>query len=73
MDVTLRPVEDDDRPRLRRWLAADHVSPWFEQPDDWMAEAEGRHGKYAWISHFVIEVDGEPAGFCQLPASQDAF
>lgn len=65
MDVTLRPFEDDDVPRLRRWLAADHVRPWFEQPDDWMAEVEGRHGEYAWISHFVIEVDGAPGGFCQ--------
>lgn len=34
MDVTLRPFEDDDLPHLRRWLAADHVRPWFEQPDD---------------------------------------
>ena len=66
MDVALRPFEDDDLPRLRRWLAADHVRPWFEQPEDWMAEVEGRHGEYAWISHFVIEADGEPVGFCQL-------
>ena len=58
MDVTLRPFEDDDLPRLRRWLAADHVRPWFEQPEAWMAEVEGRHGEYAWISHFVIEADG---------------
>lgn len=66
MDVALRPFEDDDLPRLRRWLAVDHVRPWFEQPEDWMAEVEGRHGEYAWISHFVIEADGEPVGFCQL-------
>lgn len=66
MDVTLRSFEDEDVSRLRHWLAADHVRPWFEHPDDWIAEVKGRRGANAWISHFIIEADGAPAGFCQF-------
>nr|WP_221898973.1 GNAT family N-acetyltransferase [Gordonibacter massiliensis (ex Traore et al. 2017)] len=65
VDVALRPFEDEDAPRLRRWLAAEHVCPWFEHPDAWIEEAEGRQGAFSWIRHFVIEVDGAPGGFCQ--------
>lgn len=65
MVITLRPLEDVDVIHLRRWLAADHVRPWFEHPDDWLAEVEGRHGEFSWIRHFIIEVDSVPVGFCQ--------
>ena len=66
MDIALRPLEDEDVPRFRRWLAAEHVRPWFEHPDDWIAEVEGRHDEFSWIRHFIIEADGAPVGFCQL-------
>lgn len=65
VDVSLRPLEDEDVPRLRRWLAAEHVRPWFEHPDAWIEEVEGRRGAFSWIRHFIIEAGGAPAGFCQ--------
>lgn len=65
MVITLRPFEDADGPHLRRWLVTEHVRPWFEHPDAWLAEVEGRHGEFSWIRHFIIEVDGVRVGFCQ--------
>ena len=65
MDTSLRLFEDEDVPRLRRWLAAEHVRLWFEHPDAWIEEVEGRRGAFSWIRHFIVEADGAPVGFCQ--------
>lgn len=63
--LRLRPFEDEDVDLLRRWLAREHVARWYEDPEDWIAEAQGRHGPFAWIRYFIAACGEVDIGFCQ--------
>lgn len=64
--LRLRDLRSSDESTFRRWLAAPHVSPWYERPEDWISEVAGRHGEFSFIRHLIAESpDGEPIGFCQ--------
>jgi len=64
-ELTLRPFFENDIALLKGWLKADHIKPWFEDPEDWIHEIENRHGEFSFIKHFIAEFDGVPLGFCQ--------
>lgn len=70
--VGLREITDADIPMYKEWLFMPHVSPWFREPQDWLAEAAQRHGAFAWLHQFIAERDGEPVGFCQYYALRDS-
>lgn len=63
--LTLRPFADNDTTLMERWLYAEHVKPWYEQPDEWLNEIRNRYGEFSFIVHMIVEVDGKPIGFCQ--------
>jgi predicted N-acetyltransferase YhbS len=63
--LLLRQVFDNDVPLIENWLRSDHVSKWFEHPDDWIHEINNRHGEFSFITHMIAEIDGDPIGFCQ--------
>lgn len=63
--LTLRPFQDTDVAMFTSWLYKDYILKWYPDPEDWLAEINGRHDEYAWIHHFIV-MDGETAiGFCQ--------
>jgi len=63
--MIFRPVFDHDLPVIEGWLNAEHVSPWFENPEEWMRELRERNGEFSFVSHLIAEMDGIPIGFCQ--------
>ena len=63
--IRLRNFEDKDIEFMKKWLFADHVAAWYHNPEDWLHEIEQRHTEFQWISHFIVEVEGNPVGFCQ--------
>ncbi len=65
MELTLRPFFENDIALMERWLIADHVKPWYENPEDWLNELNNRRGEFLFIKHFIAEVEGVPIGFCQ--------
>lgn len=64
--VTLRPMTMEDLPLFRKWLASDHVRPWYEHPQAWIDEIEDKDGSFSWISHFIALENKSPIGFCQF-------
>lgn len=63
--LILRKFFDDDMELFKKWLYLPHISKWYECPDSWIKEVEGRHGKFSFINHFIAEAGGVPIGFCQ--------
>ena len=73
LDVTFRPLADDDLPLLHRWLNDPAVVRWWEGEDvSW----EGVVRQYGSgnddpTEHWLALVDGEPAGWIQCYAWAD--
>lgn len=63
--ITLRAIEDADIRLVERWLAKDHVRPWFTDPGEWLREIRERNGEFSFISHFIASLNGLPFAFCQ--------
>lgn len=63
--LKLRDFEDNDIEYLKTWLYVDHVAKWYHDPQSWLLEIEQRHTNFQWISHFIVEAEGKPIGFCQ--------
>jgi aminoglycoside 6'-N-acetyltransferase len=65
------PLRDDDLPIVRRWLLEPHVKRWWDEgvkspyPDaaieEYREAIEGKDPTY----HYVVRVDGRPAGMFQ--------
>ena len=55
--IEFRPIAVSDLPQLQAWLGREHVSLWWrdERAEDHVDPNE----------HFIIELDGEPAGMIQ--------
>ena len=71
--LLLRSFKDEDAALLEQWLYASHVAPWYENPEDWLNEVRERHDDFAFLTHFIAEVDGNPVGFCQYYDCFDAI
>lgn len=70
--IQLRSFQDADVAMFTAWLHKDYILKWYHDPEDWLAEINGRHDEYAWIHHFIV-MDGEtPIGFCQYYDCYDA-
>ena len=54
--LRLKKFTDQDIPLLTEWLGAEHIKPWFTDPQAWLDEVREREGEYSWIRHY---------GFCQ--------
>lgn len=63
--LILRPFFENDMALMRRWLYAEHVKPWYEQPEDWLKELQERHETFSFVTHMIAEINGIPIGFCQ--------
>ena len=63
--LSLRPVNNNDIDLLTSWLNSDYILQWYHNPDEWLAEINGRHGVYSWIHHFIAIAEDIPIGFCQ--------
>lgn len=63
MNVTLKPLAEDDLPLVAGWLARPHVRQWWGGPAafDEIAYLIGSDDEKG----FVIVADGKPAGFIQ--------
>lgn len=70
--LKIRMLHDEDIPLLKAWLHKEHVSKWYENPDSWLAEVDGRFDTYSFINHFIALYDGNPIGFCQYYTCADA-
>lgn len=70
--ISLRPFQDSDITMFTSWLHKDHVLKWYQNPEDWLAEINGRYDEYAWIHHFIVEDSETAIGFCQYYDCYDA-
>ncbi len=66
--VTLRQFQDTDISLLKEWLYLPHVAKWYHDPQDWIAEVEKRNAEFAFLHHFIMDIEGSSAGFCQYYA-----
>jgi RimJ/RimL family protein N-acetyltransferase len=71
--MTLRAIENKDISLIEKWLAKDHVRPWFTEPDEWLREVRERDSEFSFIRHFIALLDGKPFAFCQYYACADAL
>lgn len=70
--ISLRPFQDTDDAIFTSWLYKDYILKWYQNPEGWLIEINGRHDEYAWIHHFIV-MDGEISiGFCQYYDCYDA-
>ena len=70
--ISLRPFQDTDISMFSAWLHKDYVLKWYQHPEDWLAEINGRHDEYAWIHHFIVVDSKTSIGFCQYYDCYDA-
>lgn len=63
--LRLKKFTDQDIPLLTEWLGAEHIKPWFTDPQAWLDEVREREGEYSWIRHYIICGDRGSIGFCQ--------
>lgn len=70
--ISLRPFHDTDIAMFTAWLHKDYILKWYQDPEDWLTEINGRHDKYAWIHHFIVMDSQTPIGFCQYYDCYDA-
>ena len=63
--ITLRPLYENDVKLMEKWLYTPHVAQWYKHPKHWLDEINQRYGKFGFLSHFIVEFEGEPIGFCQ--------
>ncbi len=61
----LRGVDASDLPILEVWLNKDYIKQWYGDPEEWIEEIKNRDGKFDWLNHYIVEVDGKSIGFCQ--------
>lgn len=61
----LKKFTDQDIPLLTEWLGAEHIKPWFTDPQAWLDEVREREGEYSWIRHYIICRSSATIGFCQ--------
>lgn len=73
MEVTFRPLVDDDLPLLHRWLNEPGVVRWWEGDDvSWEAVVRD-YGSASTdpAEHWIASVDGRPVGWSQCYAAAD--
>lgn len=70
--ITLRPFQDTDVAMFTSWLHKDYILKWYQDPEDWLTEINGRHDEYDWIHHFIIMDSETSIGFCQYYDCYDA-
>ncbi|WPK70028.1 hypothetical protein EUCA11A_42250 [Eubacterium callanderi] len=46
--LRLKKFTDQDIPLLTEWLGAEHIKPWFTDPQAWLDEVREREGEYSW-------------------------
>ena len=63
--LRLKKFTDQDIPLLTEWLGAEHIKPWFTDPQAWLDEVREREREYSWIHHYIICGDRGSIGFCQ--------
>ena len=63
--LTLRPLFDNDIALMERWLYLAHVAKWYKHPEHWLKELHERRGEFSFLTHFIVEYEGAPIGFCQ--------
>ena len=63
--TVIRPLFESDIALMRRWLYLPHVAEWYKHPEHWLNELKERRGEFSFLSHFIIEFEGIPIGFCQ--------
>lgn len=63
--ITFRPITDEDKALIQKWLYSNHIKPWYTEPEDWINEIDNRTGEFSWINHLIVEHDGKAIGFAQ--------
>lgn len=70
--LVLKPLENEDIPKLKQWLYKEHVHKWYEHPEHWLHEVTNRHREFSFAHHFIVLADALPIGFCQYYDCFDA-
>ncbi|MBC1444827.1 GNAT family N-acetyltransferase [Listeria seeligeri] len=70
--IKLRKITDEDIELLTSWLNKKYIKKWYNEPEDWLTEINGRHTEYSWINHFIVMNDEKSIGFCQYYDCFDA-
>jgi RimJ/RimL family protein N-acetyltransferase len=65
--IAFRSVDvAQDLPNLLRWLGDPDVRPWYDEGELSAANIGERFAPEATTRKFIIEIDGEPAGYIQV-------
>lgn len=74
MEVTFRPLTEDDLPMLHRWLNEPGVVRWWEGDDvRWEAVVRDHWSDPdPYVEHWIAVVDGRAVGWIQCYAAADA-
>ncbi|MFV0536394.1 MAG: GNAT family N-acetyltransferase [Dysgonomonas sp.] len=71
--LILKPVANSDISLLSKWLHKDYILKWYHDAEEWLNEIEERHGKFRFLSHYLVLDDNNvPFGFCQFYDCFDA-
>jgi aminoglycoside 6'-N-acetyltransferase len=62
--IDFRPLVDSDLALIRTWLEMPHVAEWWGDADEELGLIQSDRTNPA-MEHFLILVDGKPAGFIQ--------
>jgi aminoglycoside 6'-N-acetyltransferase len=65
---TFAPLRRQDLALLEAWLAAPHVSRWFGDSAEWLAEIRANLDgplDAPWVHYWRVDLADEPAGFAQ--------
>lgn len=69
VEVSFRPMTHADLPEVVAWVNAPHVAKWWDNESPDLAGAERHYGPaidgVEPTRHWILEVDGAPAGFMQ--------
>jgi RimJ/RimL family protein N-acetyltransferase len=52
-------------PMMEAWLRREHVAPFFECPESWLAEIRAREAEFSFVKHFIVMLEDVSVGFCQ--------
>jgi len=64
--ISFRPLLASDLPMLGQWMARPHWREWWGDPDEELAHVRDMVEGRDTTRPFVIEIDGEPAGYIQV-------
>lgn len=63
--MNLRKFTNEDMKIFCEWLDKPYIAKWYKPKEEWVEEVENRETEYDFVTHFIVEDNNKPIGFCQ--------